>query len=122
MKFYRPLHRQPEHTTSAWSDILAVFRQKVEHRWAFVLASIAIPAATVLAFMSQYNKKADYKPPEVIFVKDWRAGRSDAEIKRQQAIDAPVEREQRRLEREAEERRKAQFRKLADEMGIDVDK
>jgi hypothetical protein len=116
------VRREPEHDRSAWSDLLSAFRQKVEHRWMFVLAAIAIPALCILAFIQQFSVEKDYKPPEVIYFKNWNKGRSDAEVKAQQAIDAPVERAERKALHDAEEARKAQFRKLAEQMGYDVDK
>ncbi len=119
---FRPLERQREHERSAWSDILSVFKDKVEHRWVFVLLSLAIPGALFLGFMVQYDREADYKPPDVVFMKSWKQGRTEAEIKAQQAIDAPAERAQKAAIKAAEDKRKAEFRKLADKMGIDVDK
>ncbi len=114
--------REPEHDRSAWSDLVDVFRQKVEHRWLFMLAAIAIPALCVAGFIQQFTVEKDYKPPEVIYFKNWNKDRTDAEVRAQQAIDAPTERADRKALHDAEEARKAQFRKLAEQMGYDVDK
>jgi hypothetical protein len=123
MLFRRPFRRDPEHTSSAWSDIAAVFRQQVDHRWAFLLASIAIPGLLLTAFMVQYgNKKADYRPPEVIFFDNWKANRSDAEVRAKQLKDAPAERAAREAQAEAEARHRQKMQELARDLGIEVEK
>jgi hypothetical protein len=119
---FTPLVREREHSTSAWSDLIGVFRQRVEHRWVFALLSIAIPTGLFVAFMIQYDREADYKPPEVIYFKDWRGGRTDAEAAAQQAIDAPRERAEKKALAEAEAKKRAQYRAVAEKMGVDVDR
>jgi len=119
---FTPLVREREHSTSAWSDLIGVFRARVEHRWIFVLLSIAIPGALLIAFMIQYDREADYKPPEVIFFKDWRGGRTDAEAAAQQAIDGPRERADKKALADLEAKKRAQYRAIAERMGVDVDR
>ena len=118
----RPFKPEPEHKGGVFSDFRAAYRDHVEHKWAYVLAAFAIPALIITGFAIQYDREKDYKPPEVIFFKPMKANRSDAEIRAQQALDAPAERAQRKAIKDAEDARKAQFRKLADDLGIDVDK
>jgi hypothetical protein len=118
----RPIKREPEHDTSSWADLKAFVREKQDYRWAILLASVAMPLIMIWAFFHDSSFKADYKKPEVIFFKNWNKGRTDAEVKAQQAIDAPQERADRKEIRDAEEARKASFRRIADQMGIEVDK
>ncbi len=118
----RPFRPEPEHKGGAFADFRAAYSQPIAHKWAYVLAAFAIPALIITGFAIQYDREQEYKPPEVIFFKPLRPGRSDAEIRAQQAIDAPAERAQRKAIKDAEDARKAQFRKLADDMGIDVDR
>lgn len=117
-----PIQRDPEHAASAWSDVVAAFRQPTPHRMLLMLLSVAIPGALIGAFVYQFNIKKDYEPPEVIYVKIWPKGRTEAQVEAQQKIDAPREIAERKAEFDAEEARKAEFRKLAEKMGIDVDK
>ncbi len=119
---FTPLVRQSEHTQSAWSDLIGVFREKIEHRWIFATLAIAIPASLLVAFAIQYDRAPEYKPPEVIFFKDWRAGRTDAEAAAQQAIDAPKERAEKKALAELEAKKRAQYRAIAERMGVDVDR
>jgi hypothetical protein len=118
----RPIKREPEHETSAWSDLKAFFKEKQEYRWLILAASVAIPLIMIWAFFHDSSFKQDYKAPEITFFKSWNNGRTDAEVKAQQAIDAPQERADRKEIHDAEEARKASFRRIADQMGIEVDK
>jgi hypothetical protein len=118
----RPIKREPEHQTSAWADLKAFLLGKQDHRLLILGASIAMPLVMIWAFFHDSSFKQDYKAPEVIFFKNWNKGRTDAEVKAQQAIDGPVEEAERKAIRDAEEARKASFRRIADQMGIEVDK
>jgi hypothetical protein len=122
MLSYRPIRRAPEHEASPLADFLSAFRQKIEHRWLFILLALLIPGIFVGAFIQQFTKEKDYHPPEVIFFQNWKANRSDAEIKRQQALDAPAEQAYRKAVADAEAKRRADMRAVAEAMGIDVDR
>ena len=117
-----PFKPDPEHKGGSIRDMLTVFRQPQPHKWAFIAASLAIPATVIIGFVIQYDKEAEYKPPTVIYIKDWPANRTEAQVKAQQALDAPAEREYRQAVEAAEAARRQQFRDIANEMGIDVDK
>ncbi len=121
MLSFRTVRRDPEHDASAFSDLVAVLRQRVAHRWLFIALAIGIPGLFIIGFIAQFTVEKDYHPPEVIFFKNWNANRSEAAIKAQQALDAPQERAERAEIKAFEEKRKAQFRKLAEQMGYDVD-
>lgn len=121
MLSFRSVRREPEHNRSSVEDLRAFFTERHEHRWLFLALSVAIPGLLLLGFYVDSTMKADHKPPEVIFVQQWKAGRSDAEVKAQQAIDGPKERAARAAAIAEAERRKAEWRRLADQMGIDVD-
>ena len=118
----RPFRPEPEHKGGAFADFRAAYGQHVEHKWAFVLAAVGIPALIITGFAVQYDRDKEYKPPEVIFFKPMKTGRTDAQIRAQQLLDAPAEQAARKAIKDAEDARKAQFRKLADDMGIDVDR
>jgi hypothetical protein len=123
--FMSPFKPDPEHKGGGIRDMLTVFRQPQPHKWAFILASIAIPAAGIIGFAIQYDKEAEYRPPTVIYVKDWPANRTEAQVKAQQALDAKSDQEYREAvdaAKAAEAARRQQFRDIANELGIDVDK
>lgn len=119
---FRLFRRDPEHDISVWADIKAFFSQKQDHRWWVLLASIAMPSLILAGFLTNSGQRKTYIPPDVIYFKNWNAGRTEAEIKAQQAIDAPIEAAERKALADAEAERLAALRRLADSMGINVDK
>ena len=122
MLSFRPFRRKSEHDISVWFDIKAFFSQEQEHRWLILLASIAMPGLILATFLKDSRKIKPYEPPEVIFFKNWNAGRTEAQIKAQQAIDGPIEAAERKALADAEAERLAALRRLANAMGIDADK
>jgi hypothetical protein len=98
-------------------DLRAFFRARQRHELVFAGFAVAIPAFFVITFLVE-STPVDYKAPTVIFVKDWNKGRTDAEIKRQQAIDAPGERAARKAEADFEAKKQQQFKDLQKALGI----
>jgi hypothetical protein len=100
-----------------WNDLRAFLRSRQRHEVIFAGFAVLIPTLLVIAFLAE-SRSVDYKAPTVIFVKDWNKGRTDAEIKRQQAIDAPGERAARKEEAEFEAKKRQQFKDLQKALGI----
>lgn len=111
---------RPSRPSVVWADFKAFVRQPGSHKFLFAALAIIMPVVALAIFMLS-PVTAPYKPPDVIFAEQWPANRSEAEVRKQLAIDAPKEREQRRLEAEAIAEHKRQLRKLADALGMDVD-
>jgi hypothetical protein len=80
----------------AWSDLREFLRSRQRHQWWFAFLALAIPSFIIFEFWLVSGQRPVYRPPEVVFVKQWQQGRSDAEIKAQQAKDAPAERQARK--------------------------
>lgn len=99
------------------SDLRAFFRTRQRHELYFAAAAVAVPAFFVTTFLVDSTPVA-YKPPTVIYVKNWNKGRTDAEIKRQQAIDAPAERAARKAEAEFEAKKRQQFKDWEKALGM----
>jgi hypothetical protein len=102
---------------NVWKDLRAFLRAREKHEWIFAGLAVLIPAILMLMFYTQ-STRIQYKPPTVIFVKDWNKGRTEAEIKRQQAIDAPGERAARKAEAEFEAKKRKQFQDIEKALGI----
>jgi hypothetical protein len=98
-------------------DLRGFFRARQRHELVFAGFAVAIPAFFVITFLVESTPVA-YKEPTVIFVKNWNKGRTEAEIKRQQAIDAPGERAARKAEAEFEAKKQQQFKDLQKVLGI----
>lgn len=100
-----------------FSDLRAFLRARQRHELYFAGLAIAVPAFFVTTFLVDSTPVA-YKPPTVVFVKNWNKGRTEAEIKRQQAIDAPAERAARKAEAEYEEKKRKQFKDWEKALGM----
>ena len=86
----------------------------------FALLSVLITGYFITVFLIQ-SKTKEYKPPEIIWVKNYAANRSDAEIKAQQMIDEENRRaEQAELKRLQEKQRQdsIKLQKKLSEFGI----
>lgn len=121
--FFKP-RREPEHDASAFADLRAFIAQvrEQEHRWWFLALAILMPALLVWGFFHDSTIEIEYKAPEVTWFETWEKGRTAEQVRAQQAKDLPGEIAARKAETAEKEARKAEFRKVADMYGIDVDK
>ncbi|MCF8708867.1 hypothetical protein [Rhizorhapis sp. SPR117] len=102
---------RPVSPKRAWIDLRDYFLQGRRHKVLFLLLSVAATWAIVWAFL--IDAKTNIMPgPQIIYVQNWKADRSDADIIAQQKLD---------LERRivVTKAKQAQFRKAADALGIE---
>ena len=94
---------------NACVNLIASFRALETYKIVFACLAVVIPAFLAFEFWLTSGQKATYRPPEIIFVKQWSKSRTDAEIKAQQKKDAPAEKAQRAEEaaQEAARRKRA---------------
>lgn len=105
----------------AIGDLKAYWFDQQDHKWRFLAASAASTLAIFGAFFSESGFEVQWKRPEITWVTSLEAGRSDAEIA---AENVANQAEQDKLEAERlarEEERKAQFRRLAEQLGMDTE-
>lgn len=98
----------------AFRDLRAFLASRKKHEIWMLVPALLLTAGTLVAFYIDSIGRAEWKRPEIIWVKDWRLDRSDEEIRAQQAIDK-VEKE--KADAELEKRRKArrdEFKKVDD--------
>ena len=107
-----------EYEGTLWSDIRALFGRGAQINWTAALLALAIPTVIATAFIME-KMEAEYQEPEITYIKTYAPGRTNAEIKAQQAKDLAAEKDEEAKIAVAEEARKAEFRKLADLFGID---
>ncbi|MDQ8756964.1 hypothetical protein RCO27_12070 [Sphingosinicella sp. LHD-64] len=98
-----PLPR-PASPKVLWADMREFWRTRPRHQWLAATLAILIPVGIILAFY--FDAQTNIVPPEqVIYVNDWPAARSDAEIQAKQRQD--------QARREALEReRREQFQRI----------
>lgn len=102
------------------ADLRAFLASRERYHWVFAALSVLITSYLVAIFLIQSATK-EYRPPEIVWVKNFAANRSDAEIKAQQKIDEKKREaekaEQAKLEREQREQAARLSKKLG-ELGI----
>lgn len=96
-------------------DLRLFLHQRQRHELVFLFLSVLLTGLLLIGFAKDSRVEKVYRP-DIIYVQQWRLDRTDAEIRAQQAIDAPIKQkaidEQKR--REAELR--ASFKKLDDKL------
>jgi hypothetical protein len=113
---------KPASPVGAIRDLIEVVRAPRKHKIVFAALSFALPALILFGMLRQAHVDEVWVPPTIVYVKQWPADRSLAEVRAQQAKDLPAElAAKKEAEAKAEATRQA-YRRLADKMGIDVDK
>jgi len=109
---------RPVSPSRALSDLWGFLRARKRHEFAFGLLATGI---TVLWFAMIFDKlsvKPEWRPPTVLYVKQWPKTRTVADIRAQQAIDAPREKAEREALAAAKKKRQDDFKRLAKQLGI----
>lgn len=81
-------------------------------QWLFLGLSFAVTFAVLFGFLIDSDFRKLQPGPQLIYVENWRADRSDAEIVAQQRRDQAVKKLQ-------EEERRKQFQRLGNQLGIE---
>ncbi|MEZ5710487.1 MAG: hypothetical protein R3E02_13985 [Blastomonas sp.] len=103
------------------ADTREYFFGEQKYKGRFLLAAAATTILVFLAFFYESGFEKEYEPPEIVWVQNADPDRSDADIEREnllRQIDKEIA--QRKRER-AEQERRDQFRRLADQLGMDTD-
>jgi len=78
---------KPASPRTLLNDSLAFFTSKGRYRLVFLTIAIGITSTIITAFILESRDRTLLPGPQTIYVSDWHADRTDAEIKAQQAID-----------------------------------
>ena len=95
----------------AIQDLRRFLAMRQRHELGFLALSIVLTTLLIAGFVKDSHIEREYRR-NIIYVESWPADRSDAEIKAQQAKDAPAEIARREEFRRAQEERRAQFQRL----------
>lgn len=103
---------KPAPIGEAWSDMVAFVFQRRPHQYVFAALAVGIPILTFYAFVNQFSYEKEYQLPPVIYVKQWPAERTRAEMVAQQKRDLPGELARKKALADAIAKRKAMFKKM----------
>lgn len=100
---------------AAINDLRRFLATRQRHELVFFVAAIVVTTAIIAAFVKDSHIETPYQP-NIIYVENWRADRSDAQIKAQQKIDQ-VEKDKRLAELDKRRKaRQAEFKRLDDKL------
>jgi hypothetical protein len=113
---------RPSKPREALADLWSVLRERRRHQWALLALAVTFTGVILWMFIFQFNAKQAYKPPEIVYVEQWRADRTRADVEKRLAKDAPVEKARAEELKKLQLERQKQFQRVADMMGIDYKK
>ena len=101
---------RPVSPRAAWRDFRAFLRQRGREQWIGAALAILVTIIIIIEFLvdSQINTAP---PPRIIYVQEYKANRTDAEIIAQQKIDQAAT-------QAAQKEKQRQFQKLAKQLGM----
>ncbi len=101
---------RPVSPRAAWADFRAFLRHREREHWIGAILAVLVTIIIVIEFLvdSQINTAP---PPRVIYVEQWSANRTDAEI---QADQKKYQAEKEAAQKE----RQRQFQKLEKQLGM----
>ncbi len=100
---------------NAVRDLRLFLHQRQKHEVIFLFLAIAATWVLIFVFSKDSNIKPEYRA-EIVYVQQWKLDRTDAEIKAQQAIDAPIKQKQIDDMKKRQAERQAQFKRLDDKL------
>lgn len=95
----------------ALADLRYFFGRRQPHQWGFMALAVTVTAVTIWAFWHDSQFKPAYHR-DIIYVQQWRADRSDADIIAQQKIDGPKEAAAKAAEAKRQEDNRRFFQKV----------
>lgn len=110
MQFFRRMS-----PVRAYKDLRFFLAGRQPYEFLFLTLAMAITAFLIFGFYRDSTVTPEYKR-EIIYVEQWSATRTDAEIRAQQAIDGPIKAKALAERKAAEDKRRAEFKQLDDAM------
>lgn len=110
MQFFRRLS-----PVRAYRDLRFFLAQRPPYEMGFLALAMVVTGFFVYGFVRDSNVAPAYKR-DIIYVQQWRADRTDAEIRAQQKIDEPIKQKRLAAERARAEETRAMFRKMDNQM------
>ena len=82
------------------------------------IAALAVATVLMIVVWRDFSVTKAYEPPDITYVTQWPGTRTAAEVRAQQAIDGPREAAERKAADAAALKRRQEFQRLADRLGI----
>ncbi len=112
---------RPSSPRAAWRDFRDAVAAPRKHKIVFAALSLAFPALIIIGMAREAKIDEEWTPPTIVYVKQWPASRTVAEVRVQQAKDLPAELAAKKAREAKAEATRQAYRRLARNMGVDVD-
>jgi len=99
----------------AFQDLRLFLSRRRKHDVVFLALSLAI-TGTIMFFMVHDSKIVKDNRPVIIYVQQWPANRTDAEIVAQQKLDAPEQAKREAAERKRQADNQAAWKRIDDSL------
>jgi len=99
----------------AYKDLRDFLATRERYELGFLALAMGITGFLVYAFAHDSYVEPVYKR-DIVYVQQWSADRTDAQIRAQQAIDAPIKAKQMAEAQAAREKKQAEFKKVDDQL------
>jgi hypothetical protein len=99
----------------AFADLYRFLRQRRRHEIVFLVLSFSLTWGMFTAFMIDTRIVRPYKR-DIVYVEQWRADRTDAEIIAQQKLDLPKEKAALAAQAKADAQRRLAFKHMNDQL------
>ncbi len=109
---------RPVSPLRAIGDLRAFLRTRPRYELISAIAALAVATVLMIVVWRDFTVTKAYDPPEITYVTQWPASRTAAEARAQQAIDGPREAAKKRADDAAALKRRQEFQRLADRLGI----
>lgn len=96
-------------------DLRFFLAQRQPYELWFLLLAIVVTTLLIAGFVHDSTEPKPYKR-EIIYVQQWRADRTDAQIRAQQAVDEPIKQKALAEQRAREEKLRAEFKRMDDKL------
>ena len=101
--------------TAAYRDLRGFLATRERYELGFLALAIAITSGLVFAFVGDSQVEVPYVA-HITYVQQWRADRTDAEIKAQQVIDQAAREKQLAIDKAERAKSQAEFKRLDDKL------
>ncbi len=99
----------------AYKDLRAFLATRERYELRFLALAMAVTGCLVYAFVHDSHVEPEYKR-EIVYVEQWSADRTDAQIRAQQAIDAPIKAKRMAQMQAARDKQQAAFKRADDQL------
>ena len=99
----------------AYRDLRLFLSQRRPYELIFLVAALGVTSFLICAFMKDSYVEKEYRP-KIIYVEQWPADRTDAQIVAQQKIDAPIKAKAVAEQKAREDAQRESFKRLDDKL------